>query len=112
MTGYHVGNPILSERRCHTTFPLSHPYRQPRSERLAPPGLFFCARPTAAGDVQRRPTTFGDVGEFPRLCDHGGAQPQPMNKTTIIWLSVGIIAGYVLSNRIAQLPVLGALPKL
>lgn len=35
-----------------------------------------------------------------------------MNKTTIIWLSVGIIAGYVLSNRIAQLPVLGALPKL
>lgn len=35
-----------------------------------------------------------------------------MNKTAIIWGLAGILAGYMLSNRIAQVPVIGSLPKL
>lgn len=35
-----------------------------------------------------------------------------MNKTILLWTSVGILAGYMLSDRLAKLPVVSSLPKL
>ena len=35
-----------------------------------------------------------------------------MNKTILLWTSVGILAGYMLSDRLDKLPVVSSLPKL
>lgn len=35
-----------------------------------------------------------------------------MNKTIILWTTVGVLAGYMLSDRLAKLPVVSSLPKL
>lgn len=35
-----------------------------------------------------------------------------MNKTIVLWTIGGILAGYMLSDRLAKIPGLSALPKL
>lgn len=37
--------------------------------------------------------------------------PSPMLNSKYTWLLLGVVAGYVLSNRIALIPVINKLPK-